>query len=81
MGDAADRDQVHHAFRSTIGANDGNTTFIYVEEAHELSAADADLVLDDYVVYVGFDPAARPSAEGPAKTAKTEAQAEAEMPK
>lgn len=50
----------------TIGQGQGSATFAHVEEALTFPIPSPQTVLDDYVVYVGFDPLAAKAQDKPA---------------
>lgn len=52
----------------TIAPNDGNTLFNHIEEGMSFPLPTPTALLDDYVVYVGFDPvSAQPQVKEPPK--------------
>ena len=56
IGTQADRHQASSTFRSTVAPTDDNATFTHIEEGLEPSRCRRRPQLDDYIVYIGFDP-------------------------
>lgn len=59
----------------TLGPNDGSALFTHVEEGLSFPVPNPTSQLDDYIVYVGFDPLAAQSAEKPKPAPRTKPKA------
>lgn len=62
-----------------VGAT-GNTPFVYVEEALNFPVPTPTTMLDDYIVYVGFDPVSAEAQSKPAPKARPKSNRKASAP-